>query len=235
MQSQDILSLRAGSPASAYEPIILAPNGSGLGLGYSFDVQIANQDATANTLDIGFDLPTGTKIEPISASPTGGLTINTSVYVISLGKGIIQLAASLQNAFGFNATTGLGIGAGDAVLANPISISAPAVTTFKINGTADEIIGLNIHDVDPKECGQPFAINTFTSRYNVILQIPVAPAHVTKNTLYIARAGSPVYSDDDVSYFDLVSTTRLMGYLAHDVQNDDKSAVSYQTVSIIKV
>ena len=228
MQSQDILSLRAGSPASAFEPIIIAPDGSGLGLGYSFDVQIANQDATANTLDIGFDLPTGTKIEPTSASPTTGLTINTSVYVISLGKGIIQLAASLQNAFGFNATTGL------AVSATAISISAPAVTTFKINGTADQIVGLNIHDVDPKECGQPFAINTFTSRYNVILEIPVAPAHLTKDTLYIARAGSPVYSDDDVSYFDLVSATRLMGYLAHDVQNDDKSAVSYQTVSIIR-
>lgn len=226
MQSQDILSLRAGSPASAYEPIILAPDGSGLGLGYSFDVQIANQDATANTLDIGFDLPTGTKIEPTSASPTTGLTINTSVYVISLGKGIIQLASSLQNAFGFNTTTGL------AVSVIPISISSPAVTTFKINGNADDIIGLNIHDVDPKECGQPFAINTFTSRYNVILQIPVAPA---ANTLYIARAGSPVYSDDDVSYFDLVSTTRLMGYLAHDVQNDDNSAVSYQTVAVIKV
>lgn len=229
MQSQDILSLRAGSPASAFEPIIIAPDGSGLGLGYSFDVQIANQDATANTLDIGFDLPTGTKIEPTSASPTGGLTINTSVYVISLGKGIIQLAASLQNAFGFNTTTGL------AVSVTPISLSSPTVTTFKINGTADQIVGLNIHDVDPKECGQPFAINTFTSRYNVILQIPVAPAHATADTLYIARAGSPVYSDDDVSYFDLVSTTRLMGYLAHDVQNDDKSAVSYQTVSVIKV
>jgi hypothetical protein len=226
MQSQDILSLRAGSPASAYEPIILAPDGSGLGLGYSFDVQIANQDATANTLDIGFDLPTGTKIEPTSGSPTGGLVTNTSVYVISLGKGIIQLASSLQNAFGFNTTTGL------AVPVTPISISSLAVTTFKINGNADDIIGLNIHDVDPKECGQPFAINTFTSRYNVILQIPVAPA---VNTLYIARAGSPVYSDDDVSYFDLVSTTRLMGYLAHDVQNDDNSAVSYQTVAVIKV
>ena len=230
MQSQDILSLRAGSPASALDPIIIAPDGSGLGLGYSFDVQIANQDATANTLDIGFDLPTGTKIEPTSATPTGGLTINTSVYVISLGKGIIQLAASLQNAFGFNATTGL------AVSVTPISISSPAVTTFKINGTADQIVGLNIHDVDPKECGQPIAINTFTSRYNVILQIPVAPANaVGKDTLYIARAGSPVFSDDDVSYFDLVSTTRLMGYLAHDVQNDDKSAVSYQTVAVIKV
>lgn len=229
MQSQDILSLRAGSPASAYEPIILAPDGSGLGLGYSFDVQISNQDATANTLDIGFDLPTGTKIEPTSASPTTGLVQNTSVYVISLGKGIIQLAASLQNAFGFNTTTGL------AVSVTPISISSPAVTTFKINGNADDIIGLNIHDVDPKECGQPFAINTFTSRYNVILQIPVAPANAAKDTLYIARAGSPVYSDDDVSYFDLVSTTRLMGYLAHDVQNDDKSAVSYQTVAVIKV
>jgi len=229
MQSQDILSLRAGSPASAYEPIILAPDGSGLGLGYSFDVQISNQDATANTLDIGFDLPTGTKIEPTSASPTTGLVQNTSVYVISLGKGIIQLASSLQNAFGFNTTTGL------AVSVTPISISSPAVTTFKINGNADDIIGLNIHDVDPKECGQPFAINTFTSRYNVILQIPVAPANVAKDTLYIARAGSPVYSDDDVSYFDLVSTTRLMGYLAHDVQNDDKSAVSYQTVAVIKV
>jgi hypothetical protein len=229
MQSQDILSLRAGSPASAFEPIIIAPDGSGLGLGYSFDVQTSNQDATANTLDIGFDLPTGTKIVPTSASPTGGLTKNTSVYVISLGKGIIQLAASLQNAFGYDATTGL------AASVTPISISSPAVTTFKINGTADQIVGLNIHDVDPKECGQPFAINTFTSRYNVILQIPVAPANALKDTLYIARAGSPVYSDDDVSYFDLVSATRLMGYLAHDVQNEDKAAVSYQTVAVIKV
>jgi len=230
MNSNDTISLIASSPASASDLLKLAPDGSAIHYGGSFDVEAIDFDTTANTADLGFDLPTGTEIRVTSASPTGGLSINTNYFAMSQGDGKIKFANNLNNANNFDPSTGLPI------TYNGIGLSSAKKTTFQIRGTKEEIIGLNIHDVNPSECGHPMAVNTFTARFNAPVQLAVAPVHPTLTTISRKYAGTPVYAKDNQTFLDTTAASgRLMGYLAHNIEHTDKSGAQIVIATIVRV
>jgi len=230
MNSNDTISLIASSPASATDLLKLAPDGSAIHFGGSFDVEVVDFDTTANTADLGFDLPTGTEIRVTSASPTGGLSINTNYFAMSQGDGKIKFANTFNNATQFDPSTGL------AITYSGIVLSSAKKTTFQIRGTRDEIIGLNIHDVDPSECGHAMAVNTFTARFNAPVQLAAAVTNIAATTISRKYAGTAVYAHDHQPYLDTTAASgRLMGYLAHNIEHTDQSGAQIVTATIVRV